>query len=119
MDPEVVKFQANLDQTRAELKSALAAMPRADLFELFRDCGSGRLADMDERVHLLVGLLAAMAIHDLHWCREDEDDSTPPGPACPKCGEDDIHIQVRLDSGKVLCDSCGTVYDPDQPDAAG
>lgn len=40
-----------------------------------------------------------------------------PGFACPRCGEDDIDHLVWIDDEKVRCDSCGTVYDPNQPDA--
>ena len=117
MDPEVARFLAQLDQTREELRSALAAMPRADLVDLFRDCGSGRLAKMDERVQLLVGMLAAMAIYDLHG-RPDSGAASPiSGPHCPNCGEDGIDSLVWLDDEKVRCDSCGTVYDPNRPDA--
>jgi uncharacterized Zn finger protein len=36
--------------------------------------------------------------------------------ACPFCGEDDIDHLVWLDDEKVRCDSCGTIYDPNQPD---
>lgn len=117
MDREVLKLMAHIDQTRAELRSALEAMPPDDLVDLFRACATGRLAGMDEATMLRVGMLATMAIHDICQSREDEDDWTPPGPACPHCGEDDIDHLVWLDDEKVRCDSCGTVYDPNQPDA--
>jgi rubredoxin len=39
------------------------------------------------------------------------------GCQCPQCGEDDIDHLVWLDDEKVRCTSCGTVYDPNQPDA--
>jgi rubredoxin len=44
-------------------------------------------------------------------------DRVAPGFACPSCGEDDIDSLVWIDDDKVRCDSCGTVYDPNQPDA--
>jgi hypothetical protein len=113
MDREVLKLMAHIDQTRAELRTALDRMEPDDQIELFRDCATGRLADMDEREHLMVGMLAAMAIHDL-W--QSRDDWMPPGPACPHCGEDDIDHLVWQDDEKVRCTTCGTIYDPNQPD---
>jgi hypothetical protein len=65
MDAEVTRQLAELDQTRAELGSAVAAMPRSEQAELIRRCASGRLADLDERTALLVGLLAMVAAFDL------------------------------------------------------
>jgi hypothetical protein len=117
MDREVLKLMAHIDQTRADVRTAIERMPPDDLVQLFRDCTGGRLAGMDEPVQQLVGMLAAMAIYDICQSREDADDWTPPGPACPHCGEDDIDHLVWLDDEKVRCTSCGTVYDPNQPDA--
>jgi hypothetical protein len=116
MDREVLKLMAHIDQTRAEVRTALDRMDPDDQIELFRDCAGGRLAGMDERLQQLVGMLAAMAICDI-WQNREEDEWTPPGPTCPKCGEDDIDRLVWIDDGeKVRCESCGTVYDPNQPD---
>jgi len=117
MDREVLKLMAHMDQTRSTVRSAIKGMAPEDLVELFRDCTAGRLAAMDERCQLLVGLLAAIAIHDLCQNREDGDDSTPYAPTCPHCGEDDIDRLVWLDDEKVRCASCGTVYEPNGPDA--
>jgi hypothetical protein len=119
MDREVLKLMAHIDQTRAEVRTAIERMPPDDLVQLFRDCTAGRLASyaMDGETMQLVGMLAAMAIYDICQSREDEDDWTPPGPACPHCGEDDIDHLVWLDDEKVRCTRCGTVYDPNQPDA--
>jgi hypothetical protein len=50
---------AHIDQTRAELRAAVLAMPPDDLINLFRDCATGRLAGMDEPTMLRVGMLAA------------------------------------------------------------
>jgi hypothetical protein len=86
MDREVLKLMAHIDQTRGDLRTALERMAPDDLVELFRDCTGGRLAGMDERVQQLVGMLAAMTICDI-WQSREEDDWTPPGPACPNCGE--------------------------------
>lgn len=47
----------------------------------------------------------------------DDYDRVAPGRACPRCGEDDIDALVWIDDDQVRCDSCGTVYDPNQPDA--
>lgn len=47
----------------------------------------------------------------------DDYDRVAPGMACPKCGEDEMDLLVWIDDDKVRCDSCGTVYDPNQPDA--
>ncbi len=108
---------AHIDQTRAELRSAVEAMPPDDLVELFRACATGRLAGTDEAAMLRVGMLAAMAIYDLCQSREEDDAWTPPSHACPHCGEDDIAHLVWLEDEKVRCYSCGTVYYPNQPDA--
>jgi lysyl-tRNA synthetase class I len=116
MDREVLKLMAHIDQTRTEVRTALDRMDPDDQIELFRDCAAGRLGGMDERVQQLVGMLAAMTICAIWQSREDEDDWTPPGPACPKCGEDDIDHLVWQDDEKVRCTSCGTVYDPNLPD---
>jgi hypothetical protein len=112
MDPEVLRLMAHIDQTRAELKAAVLAMPPDDLINLFRDCATGRLAGMDEPTLLRVGMLAAMAIYDICQCRIEEDHWTPPGPACPQCGEDDLDHLVWIDDDQVRCDKCGTVYTP-------
>jgi hypothetical protein len=117
MDREVLKLMAHIDQTRADVRTALERMEPDNLIELFRDCTGGRLAGMDEPIQQLVGMLAAMAIYDICQSQQDSDDWTPPGPACPHCGEDDIDHLVWLDDEKVRCTSCGTVYDPNQPDA--
>lgn len=117
MDREVLKLMAHIDQTRAEVRSALDSMDPDDLVELFRDCTGGRPAGMDGPVQQLVGMLAAMAICDICQSSNEEDDRTPPGPACPHCGEDDIDHLVWQDDEKVRCTSCGTVYDPNGPDA--
>ena len=74
MDREVLKLMAHIDQTRAEVRSALDSMDPDDQIELFRDCTRGRLAGMDESVQQLVGMLAAMAICDIWQSREDKDD---------------------------------------------
>jgi rubredoxin len=47
----------------------------------------------------------------------DDYERVAPGMACPKCGEDEMDSLVWIDDDKVRCDSCGTVYDPNQPDA--
>ncbi len=117
MDREVLKLMAHIDQTRAELRSAVENMPADDLVELFRDCATGRLAGMDEQTMLRVGMLAAMAIHDICQSRVEQDEWTPPGPACPRCGQDDIDWLVWIDDDQVRCGSCGTVYDPNRPEA--
>jgi hypothetical protein len=87
MDPEVLKLMAHIDQTRAELRTAIETMPPDDLIQLFRDCATGRWAGMDEATMARVGLLAAMTIYDICQSRVEEDDWTPPGPSCPHCGE--------------------------------
>jgi hypothetical protein len=114
MDRERLKLIAQIDQNRAEVRDAVERMDADDVIELFRDCTGGRLAGMEEGTQHLVGMLAAMAIYDI--CRREEDE-TSPGPACPHCGEDDIDHLVWLDDQKVRCGSCGTVYDPNQPEA--
>lgn len=72
MDREVLKLMAHIDQTRAEVHSAVENMPPDDLVELFRDCAAGRLAGMDHKTLVLVGMLAAMAIYDICQAREDD-----------------------------------------------
>jgi hypothetical protein len=74
MDHEVLKLIAHIDQTRAELRTALDEMDRDDQGQFFRACATGRLADMDEREQLFVGLLAAMAIHDFWQSKKKEPD---------------------------------------------
>jgi hypothetical protein len=86
MDREMLKLMAHIDQTRAELRTAIETMPPDDLIQLFRDC-AGRWADMDEPTMLRVGMLAAMAIYDICQSRVEADDWIPPGPTCPHCGE--------------------------------
>jgi rubredoxin len=44
-------------------------------------------------------------------------DRVAPGMACPRCGEDEMDSLVWIDDDQVRCTSCGTVYDPNQPDA--
>lgn len=117
MDREVLKLMAHIDQTRADVRATLERMVADDLVELFRDCTGGRLAGMDEPDQQLVGMLAAMAIYDICQSRDEDNDWTPPGPACPHCGEGDIDHLVWIEDEKVRCTSCGTVYDPNQPDA--
>jgi len=112
MDREVLKFSADIDQARAGARSAVEQMPSDNLVALFRDCAAGRLAGMDERTLLLVGMLAAMAIYDICQARSDEDDWSPPGPPCPRCGEDDIDSLVWIDDETVRCMNCGTKYQP-------
>lgn len=113
MDREVLKLMAHLDQTRADVRVTLEGMDPDNLIELFRDCMASRLAGMDEPEQQLVGMLAALAIYDL--C-QSQDEGTAPGPACPRCEEDDIDRLVWIDDEKVRCDSCGTVYDPNLPE---
>jgi hypothetical protein len=117
MDREFLKLMAHIDQTRAEVRTAIEQMPTDDLIELFRDCTGGRLGCMDEPQQQLVGMLAAMSIYDLFQSHEGEGDGTPPGPACPHCGEDDLDRLVWLDDENVRCESCGNVYEPDGPQA--
>jgi predicted RNA-binding Zn-ribbon protein involved in translation (DUF1610 family) len=117
MDREVLKLMAHIDQTRADVRTAIERLPSDDLVELFRDCARGCLVSMDEPLQQLVGMLAAMAIYDFCLSHEVEADGSQAGPMCPHCGEDDIDRLVWLDDEKVRCDSCGTIYDPDQPDA--
>jgi hypothetical protein len=112
MDPEVLRLMAHIDQTRAELRAAVEAMPADDLINLFRDCTTGRLAGMDEPTMLRVGLLAAMAIHDICQSRIEEDDPNRTIHSCPQCGEDRIDYLVWIDDDQVRCDRCGTVYEP-------
>jgi len=76
MDREVLRLMAHIDQTRAEVRSAVENMPPDDLVELFRDCAAGRLAGMDEQTLLLVGMLAAMAIYDICQTKSDEGDDS-------------------------------------------
>jgi hypothetical protein len=73
MDREVLRMMAHIDQTRAEVRSAVEKMPPDDLVELFRDCAAGRLADMDDQTLVLVGMLAAMAIYDICQARAAAD----------------------------------------------
>jgi hypothetical protein len=87
MDRKVLKLMAHIDQTRAELRTAIETMPPNDLIQLFRDCATGRLADMEEPTLLRIGMLAAMTIYDICQTRADEADWTQHGPSCPHCGE--------------------------------
>ena len=127
MDREVVKLRAHLDQTRAEIRSAVENMDSYDVVELFRDCATGHLTDMDEPALLLVGMLAALAIHDI-WQNQPEEENDPDEDtvdkvasalACPRCGQDEIDSLVWIDDDHVRCSSCGTVYDPNQPPTGG
>jgi hypothetical protein len=112
MDREVLRLMAHVDQTRAELRTALQRMDVDELVELFRDCTTGSLADMDESVQQLVGMLAAMAIYDICQSRDEADAPLPQPARCPRCGEDDIDQLVWIDDQQVRCASCGAVYEP-------
>jgi translation initiation factor 2 beta subunit (eIF-2beta)/eIF-5 len=99
------------DQTRTEVRSALERLSPDDLVALFRACATGHLTDMDQRTLLLVGMLAAVAIHDIY--RE----LNKPYNACPRCGEDDTDLLNWIEDEQVLCLHCGLVYQPIQRDS--
>jgi hypothetical protein len=72
MDRDVLKLTAHIDQTRADVRAALAQMESGERVELFRACATGRLTGMDEPTTLLVGILASLAIYDIR-CGERAD----------------------------------------------
>ena len=74
MDRELLRLLAHIDQTRADVRTALEGMARDDLVGLFRACTGGRLAGMDEPTVLLVGMLAALAICDIRRSRDNPDE---------------------------------------------
>ncbi|GIW89991.1 MAG: hypothetical protein KatS3mg109_0423 [Pirellulaceae bacterium] len=47
----------------------------------------------------------------------DDSERVLPGYQCPHCGEDDMDYLVWIDDDRVRCATCGTIYNPDQPDA--
>lgn len=47
----------------------------------------------------------------------DDQDRVAPGFACPHCGEDHVDSLVWINDDQVRCASCGTIYDPNQPEA--
>ena len=79
MDREVLKLKAHIDQTDADLRSIVSEMPTTQLTPLIKQCAAGRLAEMDERTALLVGLLAAMKIFDIRERARSEQDADEPG----------------------------------------
>lgn len=65
MDKELLRYRAHLDQTRANVRSALRDIPPDQLAAMVRTCAKGDLSGFDEREQLLVGLLAIVSIFDL------------------------------------------------------
>jgi len=63
--PEILKHLAHVDQTRAHLREVVKGMPRREVVEIIRTAASGKLDEFDERIGLLVGMLAVIAIHML------------------------------------------------------
>jgi hypothetical protein len=65
MDEEVLRLKAHVDQTRSEMRGIVTRMDPDETAEVIKTCARGELADLDERLQLLVGLLAVVAIFDL------------------------------------------------------
>lgn len=65
MDEEIIRMRAHIDQTRAGVERTLRSMPPADVASLVKACAGARFDEMNERVRLLVGLLAVVAVFQL------------------------------------------------------
>ncbi len=65
MEPEDMKFVANLDQLRSAATKALNTMPEEDICDFFRTCASGKLYDMPTEWQLLAGTLAILKIAEI------------------------------------------------------
>ena len=89
-DPELMKFMAHIDQTRATLWEGLKTIEKDDAREIIRTCAKGELSSFDESVALMVGLLAIVGLLGLierfkgdSWFEDDECSVRWPGAGLP------------------------------------
>ena len=71
MDADILRLKSRIDQTRSEMRAIVERMSGDELAPIIKTCASGRLIDLDERVQLLVGMLAVVAIFDLTEIADD------------------------------------------------
>jgi hypothetical protein len=69
MDADILRLKSTIDQTRSEMRAVVRRLHDdigADgLASIIKTCAAGRLEDFDERIQLVVGMLAVVAIFDL------------------------------------------------------
>lgn len=66
LDPQMLKLQAQVDQTRAEVRVIVHQMPKDEVVALIKASAANQFDEMDHNARQLVGMLAVVAIFDLY-----------------------------------------------------
>ena len=74
MDRELVKLRAEVDQSRSELRRIVSEMDARELVQAIKTSARGDLGHFDERMQLLIGLLAAVQIFDIRESAQNREE---------------------------------------------
>ncbi len=64
MNKDMMKLMAHIDQSRSEMRDIMKGMSVEEKTELIQQCASGQLSDLDDRVQLMVGVLALITVFE-------------------------------------------------------